>query len=62
MSDLAMLIFGFGFIFAMTTLGSSIVYFLKKDISTKANYFRFCFWYYDSRFHLVFINSSIRRC
>ena len=30
MSDLAMLIFGFGFIFAMTTLGSSIVYFLKK--------------------------------
>lgn len=37
MSDLAMLIFGFGFIFAMTTLGSSIVYFLKKDISTKAN-------------------------
>ena len=37
MSNTAMLIFGFGFIFVMTTLGSSIVYLFKKDISAKVN-------------------------
>lgn len=35
MSNTQMIIFGISFIFLMTTLGSSIVYFFKKDISYK---------------------------
>lgn len=37
MSNLLMTIFGMSFIFLMTTLGASIVFFFKKDISVKIN-------------------------
>lgn len=37
MSDVGMTIFGICFIFAMTTLGASIVYFFRKEISDRAN-------------------------
>lgn len=37
MSNLAIIIFGFSFIFFMTSLGSAFVFFFKKDISPKLN-------------------------
>lgn len=37
MSETLMVVLGFGIIFAMTTLGSSIVYLFKNDISFKIN-------------------------
>lgn len=37
MDNILMIIIGFSFIFAMTTLGASLVYFFKKDISPKVN-------------------------
>lgn len=37
MSDLGMIIIGIAFIFFMTSLGSALVFFFKKDISPKLN-------------------------
>lgn len=37
MSNTCMTIFGFAIIFLMTTLGASIVYLFKKEISHKLN-------------------------
>lgn len=54
MSYTALTVLGFSLIFLSTTLGSSLVFFFKREISEKLNtLFGFCCGNYDSRVRMV---------